>query len=1050
MQSFFGKIREIVIMAQGKTNITTDTFSRVERENVHTEIVHGDYFRFMPSEETHLSKTFVENEIYITTQTHYHHLTKELHNLALYIPAHLGGSTNVTEFKLSYKEFEPHFVYVPQDQAEIEREETKRLITNQINAIRGELSESLSKPETIYQKIMETQHASLVEARSKIDTSVPLLLESKHQQASSTDIVPLIDGKTAETVKRQLMNQKALGEVISIYSKVKSDELKSVVNHGTSIAMEAAYATMGQAKQMSESVNDVMDKVDMLNLYLGEKVTIWTIIDKPESTSCGKIHFFSNKIYCDEEMLTDSIFSDHSFDHRDIEQFFTRLQESPSFLNRILPVERSVVCFQYRRTQKHYHDEGFTNSVLNVPNFKVGLLVRDGERVSCILSPVDFQARLFPTQREMDDYLNHISDIDDVALTDAQKNLKHLNTTYSKVASIFQGIIDRQLDGETIVFGELAYDQHGASLFNPDAVRRNVEFINDEDNLIGQNPITENPNDWIKQHLTTDHTEGDLVLFQSSLVNEENASGCYKFSQAKHDYQEPELVYCPDERCSILTVGTYKQKLALKIPTTYDGYSYNLDGKTKNVWLNLNDPSTEKAYNLRNIKFSELKTLMESRVARPKITDEMDGLVCLFDFFKKLDSDTKLVQDFISLNSDCKDNDSQLLNIIKWLKVNPKKEKLLKDKPNLAGKAIVTLIESNTELSEKQIMEIEEKCSQLGIKPLFIASDFNELYVISPLSNANDIPYIRLANDDVNNLTTPDLCDIYAVKQDSLELIGALANEMNKLTIKYVFTRQYEPLITTDNIEKKLKDLNRRGHMMRVTDNVIEKTEQDAYQFYIESFQDGIRSKYARLNLIEECKVINTLDRYKLSEDATETLNTTLKALFGTVDEKITAIKSIIQLMKTNPDYVKYNQGYLKAKQVEIPHRLLVTRFEQNRFMSKSKTVTFACGYAYSPLKCAIYIYRSMTNIEQFQHEAMMLDVIQQTTRCKDDYANDFLKCDPITALEPMQVPLVELPQPWSHGQSIRYSIPESERTPETLITNGLASDWVELLKEVK
>ena len=1036
-------------MNQGKRNITVETIDRVERENVHTEIVHGDYFRFVPTEETYLSKTFVENELYITTQTHYHHLTKELHNLALFIPAHLGGSSTTPEFKLSFKDFEPHFIYVPQDQAETEREETKRLITNQINEIRGELNESLSKPETIYQKILESQHSSLVEARGKIDTSVPLLLESKHQKASSTDIVPLIDGKTAETVKRQLMNQKALGEVISIYSEVKSDELKTVVNHGTSIAMEAAYATMGQAKQMSESVQDVMDKVEMLNLYLGEKVTIWTIIDKPESTSCEKIHFFSNKIYCDEEMLTDSIFSDHSFDHQDIDQFFTRLQESPSFLNRILPMERSVVCFQYRRTQKHYHDEGFANSILNLPNFKVGLLVRDGERVSCILSPVDFQARLFPTQREMDDYLNHISDIDDVALTDAQKNLKYLNTTYSMVASIFQGIIDRQLDGETIVFGELAYDQHGASFFNPDAVRRNVEFINDEDNLIGQNPITENPNNWLKQHLTTDHTEGDLVLFQSSLVNYDNASGCYKFSQAKHDYQVPERVYRPDERCSILTVGTYKQKLALKIPTTYDGYSFKLEGKTKNVWLNLNDPSTEEAYNLRNIKFSELKTLIESRVARPKITDEMEGLVCLFDFFKKLDSDTKPVQDYISQNSDCKDNDSQILNIIKWLKVNPKKEKLLKDKPYLAAKAIVNLIESNTELSENQIMMIDEQCGQLGIKPLFIASDFNELYLVSHQSNANGIPYITLANDDVNNITAPDLCDIYAVKQDSLVLMGNLTTEMNKLTIKHVFTREYEHLITPESIASKLKDLNRRSHMMRATDHVIEKTEQDAYQFYIESFKDRIRSKYAKLNLIEECKVINTLDRYKLSEDVTETLNTTLKALFGTVDEKVAAIKSIMKSMKSNPDYVKYNQGYLKAKQVEIPHRLLVTRLEQHRFMSKSKTLTYACGYAYSPLKCAIYIYRTMTNIEQFQHKAMMLDVIQQTTRCKDDYANEFLERDPIAALEPMEVPLVELPKPWCHGQSMLYSISESERKSETLITNGLPREWVELLKEV-
>ncbi len=574
----------------------------------------GQYYRYTPT-SVEKSTYFTEGEIYIVCGLGIHHISQNVHNVSLFIPQHARNSSSDT-IRLNIKELEANFTFVPADKAEEERQKLLSNFEQQANRIREDLQLALKSPQATFEKALKSNNAAVMEAMEKIDTSIPALPSPDVMNSNSHSVVATTNGKSVDIVRRQLQNQRQLGEVVTVYAREKNSELSDVVQNVASIKMEEASAIKGQAASMMQSVGDVESKIEQLTLYLGDNVAIHTVNKGPESTSKAKIDFFSCMIYLDEEMLTENIFSEGEFDHRNVESFFERLNDTPSFRNRILPTERCVVVARPRRKAKIYTECPFTNRLLNIGNFDSFLLIRDGERVSAIYSAINYQTRMFPTQKEMDDFFSGVFDVDDVKLTDAQRQMKLVNDMYMKVAAILQGIVDRQESGGTVVFGELPAPQHSASFFDPNLINSNVNFINDEDNLITANTAVQNPHAWISKHRASELFENDLIFATRDLICFSNIPQAY-YQDVNHIHK-PELRWDLNEHemSEIKQVSTYKGKIGIKLEMRNTHWGAQEDKVRK---MNCGLKEHENPLNMRHIKLSELNAIIASRVARPVI-----------------------------------------------------------------------------------------------------------------------------------------------------------------------------------------------------------------------------------------------------------------------------------------------------------------------------------------------------------------------------------------------------------------------------------------------
>ncbi|MBF4374405.1 hypothetical protein [Vibrio anguillarum] len=1003
-----------------KNKISKSINSNIEREEVKNHVAHGDYFRFIPSSETQLSKFFDEGHIYITVSTNYHHITKSLHNLSLFIPQHeRSGERTVS---LSYEEFEPHFKYVSTSQAELERKQILSEFELQAMAIQNDIQLSLSKPEAIYDLMMNSTHEAVKEQIDKIDRSIPILPSPSHMASSVTSIVPLVNGQSVDVLKRQLMNQQQLGNVVSTYAEVKSKELNLVLSNTSSVLKEKSLAVMGQAKQMQSSVEDVMDKVNILNRYIGEGVEVHTIIDKPESTSQSKVHFFSHKLYLDEEMLTHHLFTDNHFDHNDLSQFFERLGDDEGFLARILPVERCVVCFQARRRIKHYVECNFTNGELNRANFSVGLLVRDGERVSCIFSDVDYQARLFPTQKEMDELMSRVESSQDVRLTSAQRQVKSLNQTYTELAAILQGIKDRQDEGGAVVFGEMPIEKIGASFFDPECVRHNIEFVNDEDFLIGQHSILSNVDEWRSQHQHGNHKYGDFIVFDSSELTSRNASGLFAsastITMSSYD-EEPAVLYRVIDDLQIAQITTYKDTLSVKVLSSFIGYSAQIK-KDKNVWVNMVSPSTKSMFNLMNVRLSELLIIMQSRTARPFISDCMTELKMIKDFFEKIDTESKELQRLMNKYGLNLPHDDQLLLIFEWLKNNPKKREMLETAPRSVLNKIITMTNELVMLNNEIIRDIECACDALGLDAIFIASDKRSLIVVSGEHTVGRFPYHTASIDKTMlDVTTPEFCHVHQWINGQLVDKGQLLDHMNHYQVEHVLKQRVKMRLSQETLAK--------WHSTKKSlTSDIDIDFDDVYPLIADTYTQRVKAFYENRSFSSGYKKLPELEALILDHELTTFMNMFVSAFESGDDDAIwNGIISIMEEVSDKEEYRAYHTGYSKRKDVETAYRIWVSNLNQSADGFRNRLEWQGIGFDH--IAAISLLYRQLSTMGKFQYRADALELIQTHTFCHEDYAMRILDKANLRALIIVRGSLDSVPQRYTNSNFFSWMTVEDK-----------------------
>lgn len=595
--------------------------NNTETSTVLNTYEYGQYFRYTDT-NPELDAFFAVGEIYPIVGMATHHISNLTHNVTLLIPKHLIKNDSNSEVKVTTVLLEHHFTLVSADKAQSERNQLLSDFSLKVKVIQQELSSIIESPQSALRLIASDTNTAVVDARNKLDFSVPSLPNKKG--SSLAEVMEASESQSISVIRKQLENQKHLGEVISVYSKEKQQELATTMSFAASIKEEEARAARGMANSMLERVSDVDEKLEQLSLYTGEGVETHTISDGDVTTKRAKFKIFSHLIYCDEEMLTHNIFENGNFDKNDLPKLFDHIASNKSFRERILPTERCIVVARPRRKEKIYDSEQpLINLLMNQGNFDTFTLIRDGDRISVVYSPIKTQHRLFPTEAEMDSFFEHVKGVEDVSLTDAQKSVKKLNDTYTRFSAVLQGILDRQELGETVVFGELPAHQPRASFFNPDLLAQNVDFINDEDNLLGFNCEMFEPAEWVRKHFVFGHETkaGDVVYCHSDMIHYHTAHDL--FSKRKdHDGEHSPLWYQSEPEASEPKIVCLDHELEPSVKVLVEQFGRFDKVRQKNATVQL----YKKFIKLNLIKPSELDRILQSRFARPFISEIISPL----------------------------------------------------------------------------------------------------------------------------------------------------------------------------------------------------------------------------------------------------------------------------------------------------------------------------------------------------------------------------------------------------------------------------------------
>jgi len=266
-------------------------------------------------------------------------------------------------------------------------------------------------------------------------------------------------------------------------------------------AKQMALPDLVQLGQVKKALGVVEDRIFTLELYCGLQETVKQISEGEPAKIDTPVHIMQQLLYMDEECL---------FDYNDGGMDFSKLSEfdawvvKPENLNRLAPHQRCIVGFRVRRNKKDY---GHTDSLWtawchinwNEENMETYLLIRNGQNVYRIASPVDFSPRLIPRRDELGeaqfkkvhrdfnwkkhDYdekeeqidPNHIEYDDHVEKLD--KAIKH----YNRVIILLQGMFDRS---------KIFWPHIGVKLTRDDHMNEWVKCVRDEEEGLPNNSVT--------------------------------------------------------------------------------------------------------------------------------------------------------------------------------------------------------------------------------------------------------------------------------------------------------------------------------------------------------------------------------------------------------------------------------------------------------------------------------------------------------------------------------------------------------------------------------
>jgi hypothetical protein len=414
-------------------------------------------------------------------------------NHTVVIQHHPGFRSSVLDeeystFRMLVEDFFAYFEPAP-DGEDVRRVELEK-ISLQISEIQSEIAAASADPTRISGYIekrlaenadrkggKKKKGATALIAAVPRGNTLPEILSGDLTQAGVAGIAARIEHES-EVAKLH-------GEWVSEQTKEIGEIVKSMMPYHQERAVVALARTAGIQRYAAT----LRRSLDSLSVYVGTGVEVEQLVKGRESASDIPLTICQRRLFVEEEMAAWVDVSDGKFDFTSMGRFHDELATRKRFVDQIFPTERCVVAMAIRRTSVDYFERSsqahaIANEMLNSRNKEVFLLVRNGENIYEVRSPIDSHVsahRLFPGKDEFDAiFRNWDSEITlkDLTFTDAADKAKALSTHYKRFLVLIAGLNENRR-----LFGQFYSDRagDGPGFVTKAFQERYLRFIHDAD-----------------------------------------------------------------------------------------------------------------------------------------------------------------------------------------------------------------------------------------------------------------------------------------------------------------------------------------------------------------------------------------------------------------------------------------------------------------------------------------------------------------------------------------------------------------------------------------
>jgi hypothetical protein len=533
---------------------------------------------------------------------------------------------DLKEHRFLVQDFLSKFEWVDKEDAEQERRREIDDIQGRVRQIQEDLASSQNNRD----KFLALAAAAEATEESDDEEVSTIKTQPIETAADSTSLVP-----TSLTSEMSLTSA-----IQSGITKEKIEQFKQLADREARVAKVQADWIMSMTKKISETLNEVMpyyreqaaaalartedvrayvkglnQGIESLELYIGEDVEINYIAAGKSAPEDVPLAIMQRKLAMDEELSVWADVGEH-FDFTKQEIFREKLRESPALVNQIFPTERCIVSMASTKRWIDYGD-AWVNNAKNQQNKNVFLLLRDGENLYQIYSPVESHlgsARLFPSNNEGLDKFRGIDgstiQVQDVRYTDKLETYEKMALHYKRFLILLCG-----LDHRLNLFGSFYPGPKNFEFVKAEFQERYFRFIHDDDGE-GMLPLEDRPSfaEWIADMNAYTRVGSRVLGNWHAAMDPDSAPGAYR---ARDGRGNPNRTADPVEDFGVAIPYSSGERKELFVDVPCKQYSYATSkDRFFNVKTKLNEAGRFSYLCLDAVNTEELKWYINDRNSR--------------------------------------------------------------------------------------------------------------------------------------------------------------------------------------------------------------------------------------------------------------------------------------------------------------------------------------------------------------------------------------------------------------------------------------------------
>ncbi|WP_272691448.1 hypothetical protein [Providencia sp. PROV132] len=574
----------------------------VERIQRFNSLQSGQYWRAMQDipEEAILmdevllieSLRWVENQLHtVILRAH----PKHYEQYATFVTVDKDGVSHsvkrtVKEHRFLFNDFVELFVFA--DDARQIRDAEVALCQQRVTDLTQSLSKSLANPEAM--KAIVTERIEQKAAKKGVSAStMPAISNNAIRLATGSVGNAIAAGVTEADIKNMRDAAEQNHQIATIQSEwiqERNIEITAAVQAVVPYFAEMAAAQLAATEDARSQVDKLMDGIKSLDLYIGKDVNVKVIRKGQSAPSNEPLTFVQQKLMVDEELAIYHDLSDW-FDFGDLDKFYQALCNTHALVDQIFPSPRCVLVMATTRRYIDYKDR-MENLINNSENAKVFLMVRDGENLYRIVSPVESHLganMLFPSRDEQERLFRGMDGeqikFQNVAYSDRLKAHERMALHYKRFLIMCCG-----LDHREQLFGDFYDRSLGLNFVSMKFQEQHCRFIHDADGT-GMLSNPENKKypslagfiEWANSHLRS----GSRVMCQwHSLANPETAPGAAKENDDRSYGSFSFTVDFKDDR-NVAVAFIKDGLLNVKAPVSKTSYSNKRGSVTRDYNVNV-------------------------------------------------------------------------------------------------------------------------------------------------------------------------------------------------------------------------------------------------------------------------------------------------------------------------------------------------------------------------------------------------------------------------------------------------------------------------------